>query len=74
MPSATLHLVSASSRGRQAKAQKFKRYAIGLFHTDIAEVQTVEKSVICSLTSTGLPSSPPLDSLQRLTEDPLDTF
>lgn len=29
-------------KGDKPKRQKFKRYTIGLFHIDIAEVQTAE--------------------------------
>ena len=42
LPAAAWHLPLAGRRRGQAEAQKFKRYPIGFFHIDIAEVQTAE--------------------------------
>ena len=43
LPPATWHLPARSDvEGDKPKRQRFKRYPIGFFHIDIAEVQTAE--------------------------------
>ncbi len=44
--------------GDKPAKQKFKRYPIGYFHIDLAEVQTAEGKLYCSPPSIGPPSSP----------------
>jgi len=43
--------------GDKPKRQRFKRYPIGFFHVDIAEVQTPKASFTCSSASTAPASS-----------------
>ncbi len=54
--------------GDKPKRQKFKRYPIGRFDIDIAEVQTAEASFTYSSASTAHLSSPSLKSLNLQTE------
>lgn len=42
MPPAARHLPPAGHRGDKPQRQRFKRYPIGFFHINIAEVQTAE--------------------------------
>ena len=44
--------------GDKPKRQRFKRYPIGFFHMDIAEVQTAEGNPTCSSALTAPASSP----------------
>jgi hypothetical protein len=42
MSPATRHLTATRIEDDKPKRQRFKRYPIGIFHMDIAEVQTAE--------------------------------
>jgi hypothetical protein len=57
--------------GDKPKRQRFKRYPIGFFHMDIAEVQTAEGSSTCSSASTALASSRSPSWSTRLTDGQL---
>ncbi len=48
--------------GDKPAKRKFKAYAIGYFHVDIAEVRTAEDKLHLSLPSTERPSSPSFNS------------
>lgn len=64
--------------GDKPKRQRFKRYPIGFFHIDIAEVQTTEgkallsssKGSTCSSASTARVNSRSPSSSRRLTGEP----
>ena len=51
--------------GDKPKRPRFKRYPIGFFHMDIAEVQTAEVSSVCSSPSTEPASSPSTNLSKR---------
>ena len=55
--------------GDKPKPQRFKRYPIGFFHMDIAEVHTAEGKLICSSASTAPASSPSPDWSTRPTDE-----
>jgi hypothetical protein len=61
---ASWHLAPADVEGDKPKRQKFKRYPIGFFHIDIAEVQTAEGKLYLFVGIDRTASSPSPNSLQ----------